>query len=79
MWNIKIAYKGIYLQDRSELTDFEKSYGYQRGQVGGGVDWGVWDGNAQKLGCDDSCSVINLIKSIELLKNKIIELNMYVF
>ena len=26
---------------------------------------GVWDGNAIKLGCDDHCTTINVIKFIE--------------
>ena len=26
---------------------------------------GVWDGNAIKLGCDDHCATINVIKFIE--------------
>ena len=33
-------------------------------QVGSGL--GVWDGNAVKLGCDDHCTTINVIKFIEL-------------
>ena len=32
---------------------------------------GVWDGNPIKLGCDDHCTTINVIKFIELKsKNK---------
>ena len=31
---------------------------------------GVWDGNAMKLGCDDLCTTINVIKFIELKKKK---------
>ena len=27
---------------------------------------GVWDGNVVKLGCDDSCTIINIIKCTEL-------------
>ena len=26
---------------------------------------GIWDGNVLKLGCDDSCTTINIIKFIE--------------
>ena len=29
---------------------------------------GIWDGNVLKLGCDDSCTTINIIKFID--KNK---------
>ena len=32
----------------------------------GGVDWGVWDGNVLKSGCDDGCTTINIIKFTEL-------------
>ena len=31
---------------------------------------GVWDGNAIKLGCDDHCTTINVIKFTELKKLK---------
>ena len=36
-------------------------------ETGWGVGgWaGVWDGNAIKLGCDDHCTTINVIKFIE--------------
>ena len=30
----------------------------------------AWDGNVVKLGCDDGCTTINLIKFIELKKKK---------
>ena len=36
---------------------------------GGGSGLGVWDGNAMKLGCDNCCTTINVIKFIEF-KNK---------
>ena len=36
--------------------------------MGGGLR--VWDGNAVKLGCDDHCTAINVIQSIELKKKK---------
>ena len=31
---------------------------------------GVWDGNAVKLGCDDHCTTINIMKFIELKAKK---------
>ena len=31
---------------------------------------GVWDGNIVKLGCNDGCTTINIIKFIELTKRK---------
>ena len=47
-----------------------KTYGYQRRQIGelGSDGLGVWGGNAIKLGCDDPCIIINVIKFIELKK-----------
>ena len=44
----------------------QKTYGFQRRQAGGwGEGLGVWGGNAIKLGCDDHCTTINVIKFIE--------------
>ena len=52
----------------------QNTYDYQRAQVGGRVeevvDWGVWDGNVLKLGCDDGCTTINIIKFTELFKKR---------
>ena len=48
-----------------------KTYGYERRQVaGGGMGWRFWNGNVVKFGCDDGCTTINIIKFIELKKNK---------
>ena len=33
-------------------------------ETGWGGVMGVWDGNAIKLGCDDDCTTINVIKFI---------------
>ena len=41
MWNLKEGYKWAYLQNRNRLVDFENKHGYQMGQVGGGMDWGL--------------------------------------
>ena len=50
-------------------SDFGKSYGFQGRQVGRwGYGLGVWEGNAVKLGCDDHCANINVIKFIERKK-----------
>ena len=42
----------------------QKTYGYQKRQLGVGR-LGVWDGNAAKLGCDDGSTTINIIKFTE--------------
>ena len=39
-----------------------------KGERLGGDGAGVWDGNAVKLGCDDCCTTINVIKLIEKKK-----------
>ena len=39
--------------------------------MGVGDGLGVWDGNAIKLGCDDHCTAINVIKFIELKKKNV--------
>lgn len=38
--------------------------------MGEGMDWGVGDGNAEKLGCEDHWTTMNIIKFIELKKRK---------
>ena len=43
----------------------------------GREELGVWDGNAVKLGCDDGCTSINIIKFIELKNNLKVNENKY--
>ena len=38
----------------------------------GGMGWGIGDGNAINLGCDDYCTIINVIKCIELIKERLV-------
>ena len=52
--------------EQKETHRLWKTYGYQRGQVGGRDGLGVWDGNVLKLGYDDDCTTTNIIKFIEL-------------
>ena len=48
-----------------------KTYGFQRRQFGGwGDTLGLWDGNPIKLDCDDHCTTINVINSLNNKKNK---------
>ena len=51
-----------YLQNRNSLTDLEKLMVTKVGRN----ELGVWNGNVPKLGCDDGCTTINIIKIIEL-------------
>ena len=68
MWNLRKGYKWTYLQKRNRLPDFENKFmvskGDRWGQGRGGL-W-VWDGKVLKLGCDNVCTTINVIKSIGL-------------
>ena len=56
---------GIFKKDTnkrmSRLADFEKLTVTKGDRLEGR---GVWDGNVIKLGCDDSCTTINIIKFI---------------
>ena len=63
------------MQNRNRLIEFEKLRVTKGDRLGGGDGLGVWDGNDLKLGCDDDCTIINIIKFTELkickiLKNK---------
>ena len=44
IWNLKIQYKQIYLQNRNSATNVENKFMVKKGQRGGGRDkLGVWD------------------------------------
>ena len=62
-WNLKKRMQLTYLQNRNSLTDLEKLMVTKVGRN----ELGVWNGNVPKLGCDDGCTTINIIKIIELL------------
>ena len=40
---------------------------------------GVWDGNVVKLGCDDGCTTVNIIKFTELRKRTFFFFFFFVF
>ena len=62
MWNLKKGYNELRADSDSQTL----KNSFQRGQVGrAGNGLGVWDRNAVKLGCDDYCTTINVIKFIE--------------
>ena len=58
------------MQNRNRLTDFEKFMVTKGDRLLGRDRLGVWDGNAVKLGCDDGCTTINIIKFTEFKINK---------
>ena len=51
--------------NRYWLTDFEKLTVSKGDKWGWGNVLRVWDGNAIKVGCDDCCATINVIKFTE--------------
>ena len=75
IWNIKKKDK-INLEKNELLcrtdTDWQtlKNVTISKGdRLGfGGMDWGFWMEMLIKLGCDDHCTTINVIKFIELKK-----------
>ena len=72
-WNLKkILKKDTMIFAEQILTHrLWKTHGYHRKQVvGEGMDWGVGDGNAEKLGCEDHWTTMNIIKFIELKKSQ---------
>ena len=62
MGNLK---KGHFFAEQILTHRLWKTYGLQMRQVGAGDELGVWDGNAIKLGCDNHCTIINVIKFTE--------------
>ena len=65
MWNLKKGHSERLCRTDTDSQTW-KTYGFQMRQVGRSGDaLGVWDGNAIKLGCDDHCTTINVIKFME--------------
>ena len=64
MWNLKKGHSELCRTDTDSQTLkilwLPKETGWRSGD-----GLGVWDGNAIKLGCDDHCTTINVIKFIE--------------
>ena len=64
MWNLKQGHNEL-------LCRIDTDSQTEKLMVPNETDWGwrnvlgVWDGNTVKLGCDDHCTTINVIKFIE--------------
>ena len=67
---------GILKEDKNEFicrteTDSQTLKNCPKWTGGGREGWkGVWDGNVLKLGCDDGCTTINIIKFIKIKKER---------
>ena len=57
----------------NRLIDFGKLIAAKRDRFGWRDGLGIWDGNVLKLGCNDVCTTINIIKSIESKKNCLLQ------
>ena len=65
MWNLKKKDTINFFAEQILTQRLQKTYGFQMRQVvGWGDALGVWGGNALKLGCDDRCTTVNVIKFI---------------
>ena len=75
IWNLKKGYNELLCKTDTDHRLW-KTYGFQRRQIVVGRDGlGVWEGNVVKLGCDDHCTTINIIKYTELKKMLLPEFN----
>ena len=64
MWNVKKAHNELLCRTDTDSQTL-KNLWFPKETVWGGDTPRVWDGNAIKLGCDDHCTTINVIKFIE--------------
>ena len=62
MWNLKRGQNELLC--RTETDSQTEKLMVTKGDRLGGDGLGVWDGNI-KLGCDDGCTTINIIKFVE--------------
>ena len=68
MWNLKKGYSEPICRTKTD-SQTVKNLGLPKELCLGGRDGsGVVDGNFLKLGCDDHCKTINIIKFTELKK-----------
>ena len=66
MWNLKKGYNELLCRtDTDSHTLKNLWFPKETGWWAEGDELGVWDGNAIKLGCDDRCTTINVVKFIE--------------
>ena len=67
MWNLKKGYNELLCRTETD-SDFEKLVVTKGDRLRERDGLGVWDGNIVKLGCNDGCTTINIIKFTELKK-----------
>ena len=66
MWNLKKGQNELLCRiDTDSQTLKNLRFPKETGWGAWGHGLGVWDGNATKLGCDDHCTTIHVIKFTE--------------
>ena len=65
MWNLKKGHNELLRRADTDSQTLKKIWFPNETWCGWGDMLGVWDGNAIKLGCDDHCTTISVMKFIE--------------
>ena len=65
MWNLKKGHNELLCRTDTDSQTLKNFWFPNETGCGVGDGLGVWDGNAIKLGCDDHCTTVNVIKFIE--------------
>ena len=65
MWNLKKEHNELLCRTDTDSQTLKNLWFPKVMGWGWGHGLGVWDGNAIKLGCDDRCTTINVIKFTE--------------
>ena len=63
MWNLKKGYNKLLCRTDTDPQTLKNLWFPKETVLGDAL--GVWNGNAIKLGCDDYCTTINIIKFTE--------------
>ena len=70
MWNLKKGNNELLCRRDTDSQTLKNLRFPRETGWGVGVELRVWDANAVKLGCDDHCITINVIKFIDQKKKK---------
>ena len=65
MWSLKKGHNELLCQTDTDSQTLKNLWFPNETGCGSGSCTGVWNVNAIKLGCDDHCTTINVVKFIE--------------
>ena len=65
MWNLKKGHNELLYRTDTDSQTLKNLWFPNETGWGVGDALMVWDGNALKLGYDDCCTTINIVKSVE--------------